>query len=84
MLKWGRGRLGLNSGFSMLAGASMITALVTGPEGHNNTASGAGWQTGPALYLRGRAGLVHTFEGNCAQALLALHIPQPHRLVMGA
>lgn len=37
LLKWGRGRLGLNSGFSMLGGASMMAALVTGPEGHNKT-----------------------------------------------
>lgn len=37
LLKWGRGRLGLKSGFSMLGGASMMAALVTGPEGHNKT-----------------------------------------------
>lgn len=79
LLKWGRGRLGLNSGFSMLGGARMMAALVTGPEGHNNTTSGA-WLAGqgPALSLCGHAGLGHTFEGDCAQALLALHVPQPH------
>lgn len=44
LLKWGRGRLGLNSGFSMLGGASIMDALVTGPDGHNNTTSEPGCQ----------------------------------------
>lgn len=34
LLKWGSGRLGLKSELSMLTGASMMAALVTGPEGH--------------------------------------------------
>lgn len=33
LLKWGRGRPGLKSELSMLTGASMMQALVTGPKG---------------------------------------------------
>lgn len=80
LLKCGRGRLGLKSELSMPTGASMMAALVTGPGGGERPQGSGVLPTLP----RSSHPPQPTFERHCADALLALNVPEPHRLVVGA
>ena len=76
----------------MLTGASMMQALVTGPESGvgevvRTTLSQAAPSTRRALSPAWVWGVVvvatPTFEGHCPEALLALYIPEANGLIVG-